>query len=146
MVSVKRASAPARRRRKLREPGLGLGDVGIDPRQIAFRRHALADADLDRCAQIALAGDERFGQRDQGAITEQIVPSGDRGERDPVGGHLQIRAGRPQARSGGGDALVGGAEIEQGLVDVDQRVGALPRPDRSMMLNGSFEKSLESTR
>ncbi len=96
--------------------------------KVALGRHALADTLLDRAAQVALAGGERLGQRHQGAEGEHVVPGGDRAQRDPVGGHLDLRGGRPQPRAGGKDALGGGAEIEDRLVDGEQGVGALPRP------------------
>ena len=49
-------------------------------------------------------------------IGEDVVPGGDRVQRDPVGGRLEVGAGGPQPRAGGGDALGGRAEIEQRLV------------------------------
>ena len=81
----------------------------------------------DGGAQVALAGDEGLGQRDQGAEGEDVVPGGDRVQRDPVGRRLDVGAGAAQPRAGGEDALGGRAEIEEGLGDRGDRVGALAR-------------------
>ena len=67
------------------EAGVGLGDVGIDAARVALGRYALADADLDGGAQLALAGGEGLGQRDHRPIGEDVVPGGDGVQRDPVG-------------------------------------------------------------
>ena len=88
------------------EAGVGLGDVGIDPGEVALGRDALADADLDRGAQVALVGGEGLGQRDQRAIGEDVVPGGDRVQRDPVGLRLEVGAGGAQPRAGGEDAAL----------------------------------------
>jgi hypothetical protein len=109
------------------EPALRGGDERIDLGNVARGRDALGDPLLDRGSKLLLVGDEGLGQRDQGAIGENVVPGRDRSKRGPVGGAFGLGRGRAQPADRRKLAKAAGAPVEKGLGGGEQDVGALRR-------------------
>jgi hypothetical protein len=128
------------------EPGLGGGEIAFDLGGVARRRDALRIRSSTAARSSCwLATNPRLSA-DQRAVGEDVVPGGDRVERDPVGARFGLGGGRAQPGAGGEHPKCALAPKSNRVWLTERRASVrCAGRERSMMLCSSLEKSRAMT-